>query len=281
VLGHVSYPIALDNKMEADKLHESSIRAALKAAKALISKIGGLKAFRNHEWLLNLVEKTLANYIQTATPEFFRSKYPDLNNDQIAQKLIDLACKNAALAGGLTGAAISADELLAILTAGEAGIGVPANITICFTAIATEALFVTGLQLQLVARLAVLYGVPLQMDDPEDIWVILAFASGGGLAEWAGKEGMQIGRRLSESAVRQYIRKEVLEFLQQIAKKLGYKLLRRTIIGAVVPGVSIAIGAVWNKKTTRKVGEIAIEHFKKRREAELTRAKAATVGVGD
>jgi hypothetical protein len=266
--------------MEADKLPESSIRAALKAAKDRIAEIGGLKAFRNNEWLLNLVEKTLTNYIQQATPEFFRSKYPDLSNDQIAQKLVDLACKNAALAGGLTGAAISADELLAFFTAGEAGIGVPANIAICLTAIATEALFVTGLQLQLAARLAVLYEVPLQMDDPEDIWVILAFASGGGLAEWAGKEGMQVGRRLSESAVRQYIRKEVLEFLQQIAKKLGYKLLRRTIINAVVPGVSIAIGAFWNKKTTRKVGEIAIEHFKKRREAQLTRAKAATVGAG-
>jgi uncharacterized protein (DUF697 family) len=80
---------------------------------------------------------------------------------------------------------------------------------------------------------------------------------------------------------RRMLWKEVLEFLQQIAKKLGYKLLRRTIINAVVPGVSIAIGAVWNKKTTSKVGEIAIEHFKKRREAQLTRAKPATVGAGD
>jgi uncharacterized protein (DUF697 family) len=261
--------------MKTGEAKKGSVLAALRLAKDKIAEIGGLQAFRNNEWLLRLVEKTLANYIRNATPEFFRAKYPRLNDDEIARKLIDLACKNAALAGGLTGAAISADELLAFFTAGEGGIGIPANITICLTAIATEALFVTGLQLQLVARLAALYGVPLNADDPEDIWLILAFASGGGVSEWVGKQGMQIGRRLSESAVRKYIRTEVLEFLQQIAKKLGYKLLRRTIINGVVPGASIAIGAFWNNKTTRKVGEIAIEHFKTRREAQSAMAKGA------
>jgi uncharacterized protein (DUF697 family) len=265
--------------MTTDEPQNSSVRAALKLAKDKFAEIGGLRAFRNNEWLWKLVEKALVNYIQHATPEYFRTKYPELNQDEIARKLIDLACKNAALAGGITGAAMSADELLALFTAGEAGIGIPTNIAIFLTAIATEALFVTGLQLELVARLAALYGVPLDADDPEDIWLILAFASGGGVSEWVGKQGMQIGSRLSESAVRKYIRTEVLEFLQQIAKKLGYKLLRRTIINTVVPGASIAIGALWNNKTTRKVGEIAVEHFKKRSEAQSARAKAATAAV--
>jgi hypothetical protein len=46
---------------------------------------------------------------------------------------------------------------------------------------------------------------------------------------------------------------KVLEALQRAARKIGYKLLQRTIISAAVPGVSIVVGAWWNKRTTKIV----------------------------
>jgi hypothetical protein len=70
---------------------------------------------------------------------------------------------------------------------------------------------------------------------------------------------------LAEATIRKYIRKEVLETLKRIAKKLGYKLLRRSLINAAVPGVSILIGARWNKKATKMVGKIAVRHFEQRK----------------
>jgi uncharacterized protein (DUF697 family) len=248
-----------------EKLDKSTIRKELIAAKQEISELGGLKSFRNGEWLLSLIKKSLINYFERATPEYFSAKYPNLDEDAIAKKTIDVAAANAAIFGGITGAVISADELIALFTGGEAGFGIPANIAIGFTAISAELLLITKIQLQLVARLAGLHGVPLDTSDPEDVLTILAFAFGGSVAELAGNEGMKIGGRLAGVTVKKYLTKEFLAATKRIARRLGYKLLRRTVFNSVVPFVSIVIGGVWNRKTTRVVGKMAIKHFQQKR----------------
>jgi hypothetical protein len=55
--------------------------------------------------------------------------------------------------------------------------------------------------------------------------------------------------------------------LKRFAKKLGYKLLRRSIVNGVVPGVSMFMGALWNKRTTKTVGRNAVKFFSTRRPA--------------
>lgn len=244
--------------MNDDKLDKSTLRKSLKLAASEILELGGIRAFRNGDWLLNLIPRSFKNYSERATPEYLRAKYPGLSREQIAQKLIGIAATNAALVGGVAGAAVSVDELF---TVGEGGIGLPANVALAFVVVAWETCFTTKLQLELVFRLSALYDVALDLDDPEDILTILSFAFGGGIAELAGKEGMKVGGNLAERAVRKFIKKEVLESLKRIAKKLGYKLLQRGVIKAIVPGVSILIGAGWNMKTTKAVGKIAIKHF--------------------
>lgn len=248
--------------MNNEKVDESSLRETLLAAKDEIADLGGVAAFHSGEWLLRLVLKSFHNYSERATAEYFSAKYPKLSREHIAQKLIRVACVNTAMAGGITGAAASIDELLAFL---ELGIALPANIAVFVTAVAAELLWITKCQLQLVANLGVLYEVPLDVNDPEDIITILEFASGGAARELLGKQVTKISGVLTKSAIRKYVAKEVLEALQQVARKIGYKLLRRTIISAAVPGVSIFVGAWWNKRTTKIIGEQALKHFQERR----------------
>jgi hypothetical protein len=194
--------------MNDGKLDKSELRKNLASAARELPELGGIKAFRNGDWLLNLIGKSFTNYFERATPDYFCEKYPGFSREQIAQKLINVASTNAALAGAATGAIVSTDEIVALFTAGEGGIGLPANIAVALTAVSAEILFTTRLQLQLVAGLGALYDVPLDPEDPEDILIILSFAFGGGIAELAGKEGMKVGGKLAEATIRKYIKKD-------------------------------------------------------------------------
>lgn len=248
--------------MDEETVDKFSLRKSVLAAKDEIAQIGGLEAFRSGEWLLKLILKSFQNYSERSTAPYFSAKYPTLDREQIAHKLVRTACVNTALAGAITGVAVSLDELLEFL---EFGIGTPANVAVALTAVAGELLWITKCQLQLVANLAALYEVPLDIDDPEDIITILEFAFGGAVWELLGKELTKGSGRLAKAAIRKYVAKEVLAALKSVARKLGYKLLQRTIIGAVVPGVSIVVGAWWNKKTTKVIGERAVKHFQEQR----------------
>src|SRR5262249_12296126 len=149
-------------------------------------------------------------------------------------------------------------------TAGEGGIGLPANIALAAAALSAEAILLVRFQLQLVANLGKFYGAPLDPDDPEDILTILAFALGGSAADAAGKDGMKIGGKFAGRAAKRVFSKDVLAFFKKIAAKVGVKILQRTIVKYTIPIVSIGIGTGWNYFATRAVGRIATKHFKQR-----------------
>jgi uncharacterized protein (DUF697 family) len=196
-----------------------------------------------------------------------------LDVDQIAKKLIVVAAKNAAILGGITGATISTDEIVGLLTGFEGVVGLPANIAIAGVSISAEVILLVLIQLQLVANLGKLYGAPLDPDDPEDILTILAFALGGGAAFAAGTAGMQVGGKAAGLGAKNLFAKDLLATLKKIASKVGVKILQRSIAKYTVPVASIGVGSSWNYLATRNVGRIAIRHFKQRVAAFLTIAE--------
>jgi uncharacterized protein (DUF697 family) len=248
-----------------DEENKESIKDQFKKAKDEVTELGGPAAFKSGEWLFRLIQKSFRNYWERANAEYFKSKYKSDDEDFLANKLIKAAARNAALIGGVTGAAVSADEIVALVTAGEGGVGLPANVAIAFLAMSGEAVLLVRFQLKLVANLGKLYGVPLDPDDPEDILTILAFAFGGAAAEEAGKVGMKVGGKLAQIVVKKYISKDTLAALKRIGAKIGVKILQRTILKYTVPIVSIGIGTGWNYLSTRSVGRIAKKHFIQRR----------------
>ncbi len=245
---------------------EASVRQQLKEAAVEIKNLGGWPGFKSGEWLLSLTEKTFRSFSAQAASQKFALEFPGRTRAEIAEILIDSAARKAALAGAVTGAAVSADELVGLFTAGEGVVGIPVNIAIAATAICSEVFFTARIQLQLVARLGALYGASLNPDDPEDIFAIMNFAFGGGAAELLSKELAKSGAQVSQAVVgRFYAKKESFEVLKRFAKKLGYKLVRRSIVNGVVPGVSMFMGAMWNRRTTKTVGKNAIKYFSNRR----------------
>ncbi|MCJ7483976.1 MAG: EcsC family protein [Thermodesulfovibrionales bacterium] len=247
--------------MEDEK---ESIKEQLQKTKEEYKELGGWESFRKGEWLWKLIDKAFKNYFEKADVEYFQKKYNTKDREKLAKKLISVAAKNASILGGITGIVISADEIVAILSGGEGGVGVPANIAIGLAAIGGEAILLIRFQLQLVANLGKLYEAPLDFDDPEDILTILAFAIGGSTAEFAGKAGMKIGGKMAGNAAKSFFSKELLASLKHVAAKIGIKVLQRSIVKYTVPVASIGIGVVWNYFITKAVGKIAIAHFKKR-----------------
>ena len=226
-------------------------------------ELGGWQSFKNGDWFHRLVARALRNYWQSADAGYFRAKYPNDTDDQLARRMTSLACKNAMGIGVATGTAMSTNEIVGLLTAGEGGIGIPANLAIAATSIGGEMIGVTHIQLKLLAQLGHLYGVPLDTDDPEDIWTIIAFALGGSAAEMAGAFGMKVGRHVTGRTVKSAFSKETLKATQQLGRIIGVKILQKNLVKYSVPVASIAIGGTWNYVATRSMGRIAREHFKK------------------
>ena len=257
-------------KMFEMEFSKEGIKKYITEAKQEVQELGGLQAFKNGEWLIKLMGKCFTNYYESANFEYFSNKYSTTNEKVISDKLTKVACKNASLLGGAVGATVSADELITLFTAAEGGLGLPANIAIAVTAVAAESVMLVRIQLQLVANLAKVYGITLDPNDPEDILTILAYAIGGSVADAAGKAGMKIGGRLTRNLVKGVVRKEVLKAIQDIGKKIGVKILQKTIIASAVPVVSIGIGLLWNYTSTKAVGKMATRHLLVRREEFLT-----------
>lgn len=252
--------MAKNNHQEKD-----NIKQQLYEAKNDYKEVGGWSSFKSGQWLWQIIQKSFANYWKNANVEYFETKYGTKDKAKLSQKLIAVTAKNSAILGGVTGAAISADEIAAIVTVGGGGgVGLPANIAIGAAAIGGEAILLMRFQLQLVANLGKLYGVPLDPNDPEDILTILAFAVGGSAADAAGKFGMKVGGKLAGRTAKGIFKKETLAALKRIAAKVGVKVLQRSIVKYTIPIVSIGIGVGWNYASTKAVAKIAIRHFKQR-----------------
>jgi uncharacterized protein (DUF697 family) len=245
---------------------KSEIKNQVSEAKKDYEALGGWKSLKSGAWLWELIQRSFAAYWKKANVEYFQQKYGTEDKAKIADKLISVTARNAAILGAITGATVSADEIAAIATGGEGGVGLPANVAIAAAAIGGETILMMRFQLQMVANLGKLYGVPLDPEDPEDILTILAFALGGSVAENAGKFGMKVGGTLAGRAAKEVFKKETLAALKNIAAKVGVKVLQKSIVSYTIPIASVVIGTGWNYVTTKRIARIATKHFKKRLE---------------
>ena len=232
-------------------------------AKREYAALGGWKAFRSGEWLWLLIQKSIINCWERATIEPLLAMRGTADPEAIAAKLIAGAARDSAILGAVTGAAISTDEMIAILGVAEGGgLGLPVNLAIAASAISAEAILLVGFQLQLIADLGNLYGITLHPDEPGDILTILAFAIGGAAAAAADQAGMRIGGETARQVAKSLLATDVHALFERIGVKLGIKIFQRAILKYVNPLSAIGIGTSWNYLATKRVGEIAVQHFK-------------------
>ena len=268
--------MARRNGPEVVREDGASLREDWEWAKGALSGLGGWAGLKSGAWFYDFARSTFRTYYERATPEYLQAKYPGQGTEFIADRLIGLAAKNAMLLGSVTGAAISADELATLLTAGEGGVGLPGNILLGLAAVGVELVLLVRFQLQMVAGLARLYGVELDPDDPEDVRTIFTFALGGSLADRAGRMGMRVGANATRRVVERQLKREMLTPWKMLGERVGARLASRSLAKYAVPMVSVGIGAAWNYAATRGLGKLARKHFqaRARRESRLALREA-------
>jgi len=216
-----------------------------------------IEEVKGGQWFLKLLQRVFKAYDRNANAAYFKRKYPGLPPDEVADKLISVSVRTATIAGCVAGAAATADQ---IATIGSAGI----TTGILIGTIGAEMIYLAKLQMKLVLDLATIYDLELDPEDPEDILMIFGYALGVAPVNLVGRAIHVPAKALTAQAIRKHISKGTLKAIQAIGRKLGIKILQRTIIKYAVPAASIAVGGSYNYVTTKSIGRIAKAHLKNR-----------------
>jgi hypothetical protein len=205
----------------------------------------------------------LKAYTNKVDWQYFQDKYEGVPADGIVEQRIRMASRYAALEGGLSAGAYSTAVVTTIGTLGGASpLAVPAAVATFMVDLA----YITQLQLRLAYDISVLYRIPLDLDDPDDLWKLIRVAftiKTGELArEGAAKSVPFVVRPL----IKQFYSKNVLATAKALPV-VGKYLLQRNAIKVGIPLVGIPLAVVLNRYTTLVAGRHARTVF--RNEARL------------
>lgn len=210
------------------------------------------------DWFASLLTFSLGRYKSQVDAEFFASKYPGLPADALAQRRIDLAARYAAVEGALSAGAYTA---AVAATIGSGGGASPLTLPAGGASFVVDMVYTTQLQLQLAYDLAVIYRVPLDPNDPEDLWKLIRIAFGIRAGEAAGAAALKGVPAVIRPAVKKFYSKGVLAAGRSLPV-VGKYLLQRNVIKFAIPAVGVPLSTGINYWTTRTSGEQARQTFR-------------------
>lgn len=212
---------------------------------------------KSGEWFVDLLRKVVYAYDRNARAEYFQQKYPGLPPDEIADILTSVTTRYATVAGGVAGVAATSTQLTTLTSFGMTA-------PLFVGTIGAEMIYLARIQMRLVLDLSVVYDLQLDPEDPEDVLMVFGYALGVAPAELLGATARKAAAGGTQTLVKKYVSKNVLKAIQDFARKLGFKILQRTITKYAVPIASAAVGGGYNYIATRSMGEISKSHFKNR-----------------
>ncbi len=219
---------------------------------------------RSGSWFTKLLAHSLSTYTKKVDWAYFQDKYAGVPADAIVDQRVKMAARYAAIEGGLSASAYTG---AVVATLGSAGGASPLTVPAAFTTGLVDVAFVTQLQLRLAYDIAVLYRVPLDTSDPEDLWKLIRIALTIRSGE-AVQDGMlKIVPALMRQIVKRYYKGPVLAAARGFPF-VGKYLLQRNVIKMAIPGVGIPLAVMVNRYTTLVAGRHARSVF--RNEARVT-----------
>jgi tellurite resistance protein len=213
---------------------------------------------KSGRWFTKLIAQSLSAYTEKATWQYFQEQYDGVPADAIVDQRIKMAARYAGLEGGLSAGAYTAAVAATIGTLGGAS---PATVTAAIATVMIDVVFITQLQFRLAYDVAVLYRVPLDLSDPDDMWKLIrvAFTIKGG--EFAREGFVKAVPPLVRQVVKKYYSGPVLAAARGIPY-VGKYLLQRNVIKIAIPAVGIPISVGVNHYTTILAGRHAQAVFR-------------------
>lgn len=232
------------------------VRQELDKLRGLAQRVS-IEEVRQGEWFARLLKFSLDQYVQEVDTAHFDQLYPGLSTEARIRARIDLAATYASMAGGLTAGAYTG-ALAATL--GSRGAASAVTLPAAGASFVLDLLFTSNLQLRLAYDIAVISGVPLDLEDPEDLWRLIrvAFVVTGRASRWEA-----LSRR-APAAVRTMLLKVFTGDPAAASSSLpamGRFLLQRNLVKFAVPGVGVPLSIGVNHWSANLAGNQAATVF--------------------
>lgn len=222
--------------------------------------VKGLSAddIKSGNWFTKLAAHAMNSYTQKVDWQYFQDRYAGVPADAIVDQRIKMAARYAALEGGLSAGAYTATV---VATLGSLGGASPATVPAAVATMMVDVAFTTQLQLRLAYDISVLYRIPLDVHDPEDLWKLIRVAftikSGEAAREGVAKAVPALVRPL----VKRFYSGSVLTAGKALPV-VGKHLLQRNVIKIGIPLVGVPLAVLLNRYTTLLAGRHARAVFR-------------------
>ncbi|WP_425245595.1 hypothetical protein [Streptomyces sp. NEAU-NA10] len=243
-----------DGDDEADRKVVEQERAELKKF------IKGLSAddIKSGNWFTKLSAQAMSSYTEKVNWQYFQERYEGVPADAIVDQRIKMAARYAALEGGLSAGAYTA---AVVSTIGSLGGASPATVPAAVTTMMIDVAFITRLQLRLAYDVAVLYRVPLDLSDPEDMWKLIRVAFTIKTGETVQKGVTKAVPAIVRPLIKRFYSGEVLTAAKALPV-VGKHLLQKNVIKIGIPLVGVPLAVLLNRYTTLLAGRHAQAVFR-------------------
>jgi hypothetical protein len=239
-----------DADREAVDRERSELRNFVKGLSPDDIKSGG--------WFTKLSAQALSSYTDKVDWQYFQERYEGVPADGIVDQRVKMAARYAALEGGLSAGAYTATVAG---TLGSLGAASAATVPAAVATMMVDVAYTTRLQLRLAYDIAVLYRVPLDLSDPDDMWKLIRVAftikSGEAVRDGVVKAVPALMRPL----LKRFYSGGVLTAAKGLPV-VGKYLLQRNIIKIGIPLVGVPLAVVLNRYTTLLAGRHAQAVFR-------------------
>ncbi|MFF9132379.1 hypothetical protein [Streptomyces sp. NPDC014806] len=222
--------------------------------------VKGLSAddIKSGNWFTKLAAHAMNAYTQKVDWQYFQDRYAGVPADVIVDQRIKMAARYAALEGGLSAGAYTATVAATIGSLGGAS---PATVPAAVATMMVDVAFLTQLQLRLAYDVSVLYRVPLDVHDPEDLWKLIRVAFTIKSGEAANKTVVKAVPALVRPLVKRFYSGSVLTAGKALPV-VGKHLLQRNVIKIGIPLVGVPLAVLLNRYTTLLAGRHARAVFR-------------------
>jgi len=236
---------------------ENAVRRELNRLREFARSLS-LDDLRRGSWFGRLVQFSLDPYVQEVNPAYFAGRYPGLPADEVMHARIELAARYASIEGGLSAGAYTG---AVAATIGSGGGASPLTLPAAGASFVLDLLFTSHLQLRLAYDIAVLSDVPLDVQDPEDLWKLIrvAFAI----------KGTEAGRGALGKGVPVLLRPILTKVFSggtlaavRSLPVVGRYLLQRNLVKFAIPAVGVPLSMAVNYWSTRSAGSQAVQMFR-------------------
>jgi hypothetical protein len=249
-----------ENRSTADL--RGKVRAELDKLRGLAQRVS-MEEVRQGEWFAKLLRFSMDPYVQEMDAAHFDKLYPGFSAEEMVRARVELAARYASVEGALT-AGTYAGAIAA--TIGSRGAALPVALPSAGASFVLDLLYMSSLQLRLAYDIALIYRVPLDLEDPEDLWRLIqvAFVIKEPAVRWQA-----LGKR-TPTVVRATLEKMFTgdpAAAERTLPALGKFLLQRHVAKFAIPGLGVPLSIGVNYWSANMAGSQASTVF--RREARI------------